>query len=191
MLDRSLSFAPPPAHCRLGLVWPRGSIPAQTFPGKVFCLFCLFLNSVSAAAKGGSERIERAHRDLIIMVAKVGGRQEAVSGAGLLHRDGGGGKARAPGLLRSPATRSSTTPCSVPVPVPDRADSLPVRFTSRSWCVRARVCVCGCVWSQMTMSAEDLKQEGNALYKQGLYLKAAATYTSAIKLDKENGVLYR
>ena len=30
----------------------------------------------------------------------------------------------------------------------------------------------------MTMSAEDLKQEGNALYKQGLYLKAAATYSS-------------
>ena len=56
-------------------------------------------------------------------------------------------------------------------------------------CVRA--CVRACVWSQMTMSAEDLKQEGNALYKQGLYLKAAATYTSAIKLDKENGVLYR
>ena len=47
------------------------------------------------------------------------------------------------------------------------------------------------VWSQMTMSAEDLKQEGNALYKQGLYLKAAAIYTSAIKLDKNNGVLYR
>ena len=173
------------------MAWFGLAIPEQTFPGKVFCLFSLFLNSVSAAAKGGSERIERAHRDLIIMVAKVGGRQEAVSGAGLLHRDGGGGKARAPGLLRSPATRSSTTPCSVPVPVPDRADSLPVRFTSRSWCVRARVCVCGCVWSQMTMSAEDLKQEGNALYKQGLYLKAAATYTSAIKLDKENGVLYR
>ena len=62
-------------------------------------------------------------------------------------------------------------------------------FPSRSWCVRA--CVRACVWSQMTMSAEDLKQEGNALYKQGLYLKAAATYTSAIKLDKENGVLYR
>ena len=135
MLDRSLSFAPPPAHCRLGLVWPRGSIPEQTFPGKVFCLF---LNSVSAAAKGG------AHRDLIIMVAKVGGRQEAVSGAGLLHRDGGGGKARAPGLLRSPATRSSTTPCSVPVPVPDRADSLPVRF-SLAILVRAFVFVRACV----------------------------------------------
>ncbi|WZN66970.1 hypothetical protein HKI87_17g85420 [Chloropicon roscoffensis] len=44
--------------------------------------------------------------------------------------------------------------------------------------------------AKMTMSAEDLKQEGNALYKQGLYLKAAATYTSAIKLDKNNGVLY-
>uniref|UniRef100_A0A7S3C808 Uncharacterized protein n=1 Tax=Chloropicon roscoffensis TaxID=1461544 RepID=A0A7S3C808_9CHLO len=44
--------------------------------------------------------------------------------------------------------------------------------------------------AKMTMSAEDLKQEGNALYKQGLYLKAAAIYTSAIKLDKNNGVLY-
>ena len=168
--------------------WPglaSGIDPRANISGKSV-LFVLF---VFELRERSSQR--RSHRDLIIMVAKVGGRQEAVSGAGLLHRDGGGGKARAPGLLRSPATRSSTTPCSVPVPVPNRADSLPVRFTSRSWCVRARVCVCGCVWSQMTMSAEDLKQEGNALYKQGLYLKAAATYTSAIKLDKENGVLYR
>jgi len=43
----------------------------------------------------------------------------------------------------------------------------------------------------MTMNAEELKQEGNALYKDGKYLKAAATYSQAIKLDKENGVLYR
>ncbi|QDZ25447.1 hypothetical protein HOP50_17g79870 [Chloropicon primus] len=40
------------------------------------------------------------------------------------------------------------------------------------------------------MNAEELKQEGNALYKDGKYLKAAATYSQAIKLDKENGVLY-
>ena len=47
----------------------------------------------------------------------------------------------------------------------------------------------------MTMEAppsvEELKVEGNALYKQGQYLKAAASYSKAIKLDKENGVLYR
>ena len=47
----------------------------------------------------------------------------------------------------------------------------------------------------MTMEAppsvEELKAEGNALYKQGQYLKAAASYSKAIKLDKENGVLYR
>ena len=47
----------------------------------------------------------------------------------------------------------------------------------------------------MTMEAppsvDELKAEGNALYKQGQYLKAAASYSKAIKLDKENGVLYR
>ena len=38
---------------------------------------------------------------------------------------------------------------------------------------------------------DELKQQGNALYKKGEYLKAAAEYSKAIKLDKENGVLYR
>ena len=39
--------------------------------------------------------------------------------------------------------------------------------------------------------AERLKAEGNDLYKQGKYLKAAATYTQALKLDDANAVLYR
>ena len=43
----------------------------------------------------------------------------------------------------------------------------------------------------MTADAETLKAEGNRLYKEKNFLKAAATYTQAIKADKENGVLYR
>lgn len=42
----------------------------------------------------------------------------------------------------------------------------------------------------MTADAETLKAEGNRLYKEKNFLKAAATYTQAIKADKENGVLY-
>ena len=42
-----------------------------------------------------------------------------------------------------------------------------------------------------TNTVDALKQEGNKLYKEKNYLKAAATYSKAIKLDKENGVLYR
>ncbi len=41
------------------------------------------------------------------------------------------------------------------------------------------------------VSVDDLKAEGNAFYKQGKYLKAAASYSKAIKKDKDNGVLYR
>jgi tetratricopeptide (TPR) repeat protein len=41
-----------------------------------------------------------------------------------------------------------------------------------------------------TAEAERLKAEGNQLYKDKNYLKAAATYTQAIKVDKNNGVLY-
>ena len=37
----------------------------------------------------------------------------------------------------------------------------------------------------------ELKDEGNSLYKAGKYLKAAGVYSQAIKLDKENCVLYR
>ena len=36
-----------------------------------------------------------------------------------------------------------------------------------------------------------LKEEGNAFYKAGEYLKAAAAYTKAIKADETNAVLYR
>lgn len=38
--------------------------------------------------------------------------------------------------------------------------------------------------------ADALKQEGNDFYKNGEYLKAAAAYTKAIKLDSKNEVLY-
>uniref|UniRef100_A0A7S2Z7J5 Uncharacterized protein n=1 Tax=Chloropicon laureae TaxID=464258 RepID=A0A7S2Z7J5_9CHLO len=40
------------------------------------------------------------------------------------------------------------------------------------------------------VSVDELKAEGNAFYKQGKYLKAAASYSKAIKKDKDNGVLY-
>lgn len=37
----------------------------------------------------------------------------------------------------------------------------------------------------------DLKEQGNALYREGDYLKAAAAYSKAIKADPNNHVLYR
>eukprot|EP00959_Pyramimonas_sp_CCMP1952_P034350 719922-Pyramimonas_sp.AAC.1 len=40
-------------------------------------------------------------------------------------------------------------------------------------------------------TAEELKEEGNAFYKNKEWLKAAASYTKGIKLDPENAVLYR
>ncbi|CAM6095091.1 unnamed protein product [Calypogeia fissa] len=39
-------------------------------------------------------------------------------------------------------------------------------------------------------AAAALKDEGNALYKNGNYLKAAAVYTQAIKADPSNATLY-
>ncbi|KAG0611341.1 hypothetical protein M758_7G133900 [Ceratodon purpureus] len=39
-------------------------------------------------------------------------------------------------------------------------------------------------------SAADLKDQGNAHFKQQNYLKAAALYTQAIKLDPDNAALY-
>lgn len=45
------------------------------------------------------------------------------------------------------------------------------------------------------MAAEDevqqLKDEANAEFAQGAWLKSAALYTKAIKLDPSNAVLYR
>lgn len=35
------------------------------------------------------------------------------------------------------------------------------------------------------------KEQGNALYKEGEYLKAAAAYSKAIKEDPASAVLYR
>lgn len=37
----------------------------------------------------------------------------------------------------------------------------------------------------------SLKDQGNTFFKSGNYLKAAALYTQAIKLDPENSTLYR
>lgn len=39
--------------------------------------------------------------------------------------------------------------------------------------------------------ALSLREQGNALFKQGNYLKAAAVYTQAIKADSSNAALYR
>ena len=39
--------------------------------------------------------------------------------------------------------------------------------------------------------AEGLKAAGNDLFKEGKFLKAAATYSRAIRLDGENAVLFR
>jgi Flp pilus assembly protein TadD len=36
-----------------------------------------------------------------------------------------------------------------------------------------------------------LKDQGNEFFKAGNYLKAAATYTQAIKLEPNNSTLYR
>ena len=46
----------------------------------------------------------------------------------------------------------------------------------------------------MCMAVEDaaaLKEQGNAEFKSGAYLKSAASYTKAIKADPENAVLFR
>lgn len=40
-------------------------------------------------------------------------------------------------------------------------------------------------------NAESLKEQGNEEFKKGEFLKAAATYTKAIKEDPQNAVLYR
>jgi tetratricopeptide (TPR) repeat protein len=37
----------------------------------------------------------------------------------------------------------------------------------------------------------SLREQGNALFKEKNYLKAAAVYTQAIKADPENAALYR
>jgi tetratricopeptide (TPR) repeat protein len=39
--------------------------------------------------------------------------------------------------------------------------------------------------------AAALKDQGNEQFKSGSYLKAAALYTQAIKLDPDNAALYR
>ena len=38
---------------------------------------------------------------------------------------------------------------------------------------------------------KSLKDKGNEFFKAGNYLKAAALYTQAIKLDPSNATLYR
>lgn len=40
-------------------------------------------------------------------------------------------------------------------------------------------------------SEKSLKDKGNEFFKAGNYLKAAALYTQAIKLDPSNATLYR
>lgn len=40
-------------------------------------------------------------------------------------------------------------------------------------------------------AAEEFKEKGNAEYRSGRYLKAAALYTQGIKADPSNAVLYR
>jgi tetratricopeptide (TPR) repeat protein len=40
-------------------------------------------------------------------------------------------------------------------------------------------------------AAAALKDQGNEQFKSGSYLKAAALYTQAIKLDPDNATLYR
>jgi tetratricopeptide (TPR) repeat protein len=44
---------------------------------------------------------------------------------------------------------------------------------------------------QPSPSGSSLKDEGNACYQEGLYLKAAALYTRALKEDPNNAVLLR
>lgn len=41
------------------------------------------------------------------------------------------------------------------------------------------------------MAESSLKDQGNEFFKSGNYLKAAALYTQAIKLDPSNHTLYR
>ena len=41
------------------------------------------------------------------------------------------------------------------------------------------------------VDALSLKEQGNTEFKAGAWLKSAATYTKAIKLEPENAVLFR
>eukprot|EP00955_Chlamydomonas_euryale_P110214 365987-Chlamydomonas_euryale.AAC.7 len=41
------------------------------------------------------------------------------------------------------------------------------------------------------MTSDDLKAQANAEFQSGSFLKAAAAYTKAIKVDPQNAVLYR
>lgn len=43
----------------------------------------------------------------------------------------------------------------------------------------------------MTAAGTELKDQGNAEFNNGNFLKAAALYTQAIKADPDNAVLYR
>ena len=43
----------------------------------------------------------------------------------------------------------------------------------------------------MGTEADELKAEANAQFAKGEFLKAAGTYTKAIKLDPQNAVLFR
>ncbi|KAJ7543418.1 hypothetical protein O6H91_09G037500 [Diphasiastrum complanatum] len=44
--------------------------------------------------------------------------------------------------------------------------------------------------SSSAMASKSLREEGNAFFKAGKYLKAAAVYTQAIKADPSNAALY-
>lgn len=43
----------------------------------------------------------------------------------------------------------------------------------------------------MPAAADALREQGNAEFKAGAFLKAAATYTKALQADSGNAVLYR
>ena len=54
-------------------------------------------------------------------------------------------------------------------------------------------CSSGLPESQQTLMVDalSLKEQGNTEFKAGAWLKSAATYTKAIKLEPENAVLFR
>ena len=53
-------------------------------------------------------------------------------------------------------------------------------------CVRS-----SCAPLQMAAVAEQLREQGNNEFRSGDFLKAAATYTRALKADPNNVLLYR
>ena len=138
MLDRSLSFAPPPAHCRLGLVWPRD--PRANISGKVL-LFVFELRERSSQRWLGAHRASasRSHHHGGQGRRKAGGGERSRTPPSRWRRREGP-RPRTPSKPRDALEHDTVLkPLSVPVPVP-----VPAELTLFLY-VYLAILVCSCV----------------------------------------------